>query len=308
MAESSSIEWTDATVNFWWGCTKVGPGCDHCYAESLNAFRGNGQWGAGAPRRKIKGALAMMASLDRRPWMDELGRRRRVFMSSMCDVFDNEVDPEWRMEAYYSAQHATNLDIQMLTKRISNVAKMVPPDWTSGYWPRHIGLMITVVNQQEADRDVPRLLMLKQQFGIPWVGLSCEPLLGPIDLRSWLQHLDWVIGGGESGKDARPMHPNWISSLRDQCGSADVPFLFKQWGEWGLSEESIGSHIAHAVANDGSLYRMTDLAYPNGARRVEALDAGHDHAALTAVYRVGKKAAGRMLDGVEHIAFPRVAA
>jgi len=280
MAETSAIEWTDATVNFWWGCTKVGPGCDHCYAEAWNNFRGNRQWGPGAPRRKIMGAIAMLRRLDRAHdrWFAQHGRRRRVFMQSMSDLFDNEVEKFWRMEAFEEAEWATRLDIQLVTKRISNVEKMVPLHWLAGQWPRHIGLIITVVNQEEANRDIPRLLRLKERLGIPWVGLSIEPMLGRIDLSKWLHLIDWVIVGGESGKHARPIDADWVRIIRDQCaatrGGADgtsaqgskegTAFLFKQWGEYHPTSDANGPYMAWW----------------------------------------GKKAAGRELDGRTHDQFP----
>lgn len=337
MAETSAIEWTDATVNFWWGCTKVGPGCDHCYAETLNAFRGNGVWGIGAPRRKIKGAHALLAKLNRTAWRETHGHRIRVFMSSMGDLFDNEVDPEWRMEAYHAAAAATNLDIQFLTKRVSNVEKMIPPSW-HGNWPRHIGLMITVVNQAEADRDVPRLLALKEVHHIPWVGLSCEPLLGPIDLRFlqqpnqgggpyWIDGLhptkagwyadesctqitedafahdgygtlDWVIAGGESGPNARPTHPYWFHSLRDQCAETGTPFLFKQWGEWtSIYDRDQDDPDWRRIPKAGDWRRKRWLNLAGGQ--------GFHGDKLNMMKRVGKKRAGRLLDGAEHNGFPK---
>lgn len=248
MAENSAISWTDATVNFWWGCTKVGPGCDHCYAETLNNFRGNGMWGPGAPRRKIKGATALMRKLQREApaWFKAHGRRRNVFMHSMSDVFDNEVDDTWRAEALLEAEAADQLNIMIVTKRVGNVAKMVPPHWfgmawlggptdpLKMHWPQHVGLMITVVTQAEAFRDIRRLIVLKITYGIPWVGLSVEPMQEAITLPPTYAHmLDWVICGGESGTEARPMHPDWARSLRDQCAEHGVPFHFKQWGEYG---------------------------------------------------------------------------
>jgi len=297
MAETSAIQWTDGTVNFWWGCTKVGPGCDHCYAEDLNMLRGTGQWGVGAPRRKIKGAIALIRKLQREADKFEAahGRRRRIFMHSMSDVFDNEVDAAWTIEALAEAEAADRLDIQIVTKRVSNVEKMVPSHWRDGQWPRHIGLMITVTDQREADRDVPRLLNLKRRLGVPWVGLSMEPLLGSVDLRNieadgetiidalagfarrgdeaWdCEPLDWVIVGGESGRHARPMDPDWARDLRNQCFRVGVPFFFKQWGEWAPGGNTAEAH--HPV------------------------DDGHG------MWRFGKKAAGRLLDGVEHNDMP----
>jgi protein gp37 len=99
------------------------------------------------------------------------------------------------------------------------------------------------------------------------------------------------------------MHPDWVRSLRDQCAVAGVPFFFKQWGEWGL-EDPARRTTPHALATDGTLYKMADLAFPDGARRGEAIRANHDKAQLHSIYRVGKKAAGRELDGVEHNGMP----
>jgi len=352
MAESSAIEWTDATVNFWWGCTKVGPGCDFCYAETWNAFRGNGLWGAGAPRRKIKGAVALIRRLQRTAavFYEENGRRRRVFCQSMSDMFDNEVDPDWRNEALSEIEAADQLSVQIVTKRVSNVRKMMPLNWLAGAWPKHVGLIITVVNQAEADRDVPRLLALKAEFGIPWVGISAEPLLGPIDFKRILLQpqkpgsaragihldalngryaesgmpyvgewdingpfpagapqirLDWIIVGGESGSEARPMHPDWARSIRDQCASASVAFLFKQWGEWGRAEvKPSGTPGRYASASAGPHCEFwPQLVIPvDHYPRQFSLFGG-----ATVREKVGKKRAGRLLDGIEHNGFPETA-
>lgn len=315
MAETSTISWTDATVNFWWGCTKVGPGCDHCYAETWDKRVGGDHWGAGQPRRKIKSAAATMRKLQRTAgaFEAEHGRRRRVFCQSMSDTFDNAVDDAWRQEVFDEIEVSDWLDIQLLTKRIGNVERMVPVNWRRE-WPAHVQLLITVVNQVEADRDIPKLLDLKERLGIKTAGLSMEPLLGPVDLTripmpeiryetgihyqdvlragSWSKRpffrpsqpdepqnyftshsdteaLDWIIVGGESGPGARPMHPDWARSLRDQCEAAGVPFHFKQWGEFVSVSE---------VEGQGKHHR-----FPDG----------------TTVRRVGKKASGRLLDGHE---------
>lgn len=278
MAEHSAIEWTDSTVNFWWGCTKVGPGCDHCYAETWSKRTGEAIWGVGAPRRKIKVAVALMHKLDNGySWWSAdhyiAGQnacgRRRVFVQSMSDLFDVEVPIEWFAEAWATIEACDRLHIQVVTKRVSVVEKRLAAIGKTS-WPQHAGLIITVVNQEEADRDIPRLLALKAKLGILWVGLSIEPLLGPIVLRpEWLDDLDWVIVGGESGPKARPMHPDWVISLRDQCAAADVPFLFKQWGEY------LPVHV-DSVTQTGVEFR-----------------------------KVGKKAAGRRLHGETHDGMPR---
>ena len=250
MGEKTNIEWTDATVSFWWGCTKVGPGCDHCYAEGM-ANRFGTSWGQGMPRRKIASAPATLAKLNRQGG-------KRVFIQSMSDLFDNEVPGEWFDEAWMHIHNATRCRIQIVTKRISRVEKAVaesgPP-----VWPQHAGLMITVVNQAEADRDIPRLLALKAKLGIPWIGLSMEPLLGPVDLAVLTdsrghdinalrgiacdptdpdgaddyyrtEKLDWVIVGGESGPGARPMEDDWARDILAQCKAAGVAAFLKQMG------------------------------------------------------------------------------
>ncbi|MEN0039853.1 MAG: phage Gp37/Gp68 family protein [Pseudomonadota bacterium] len=308
----TSIEWTDDTVNFWWGCTKVGPGCDNCYAEALNAFRGTREWGPGAPRRKIKGAVAKIRRLRRTAAKFEArhGRRRRVFCQSMSDTFDNEVDAAWRDEALQEIENATSLDIQMLTKRVSNVEKMVPGSWKRN-WPAHVQLIVTVVNQQEADRDVPRLLALKARFGIKTVGLSMEPLLGPVDLTAisparaddpfdpfnalsgGMTSLDWIIVGGESGKGARPMHPDWARSIRDHCAAASVLFFFKQWGNWS-DGQSQGEDLL-----DGAQFGAFV-----GDRWIRPFDQDFYKTGLF-MFDIGKKGAGRLLDGRTHDSLPR---
>lgn len=292
MAENSAIEWTDSTVNFWWGCSKVSPGCDHCYAETWSSRFGESLWGVGAPRRKIASAVALLHKLNRAPFHAD--RRRRVFLQSMSDLFDKEVEADWFDEAWQAITVCDRLELQIVTKRVSFVEKRL----NGREWPGHAGLIISVVNQEEADRDIPRLLDLKRRLGIPWVGLSMEPLLGPIDLLSipahgWLysdageqwggrasalrldgRGVDWVIVGGESGPKARPMHPQWRRALRDQCWISGVPFFHKQNGEYASVSE---------VEGPGEHYQ-----FPDGAT----------------VRKVGKKRAGRLLDGVEHNGFP----
>lgn len=267
MAENSKIEWTDATVNFWWGCTKVGPGCDHCYAETFDKRVGGAHWGRGVPRRKIKSAVATIHKLDNDYawWAADASIaglhpnwRRRVFIQSMSDLFDNDVPVEWFAEAWGKIKVCDRIDIQIVTKRISVVEKRLAMIGAAT-WPAHAGLMITVVNQAEADRDIPRLLALKAKLGIPWVGLSMEPLLGPVDLAVLTdsrghdinalrgiacdptdpdgaddyyrtEKLDWVIVGGESGPGARPMEDDWARDILAQCKAAGVAAFLKQMG------------------------------------------------------------------------------
>lgn len=289
----TKIEWTDETINFWWGCTKVGPGCDFCYAETWDHRLGGAHWGQGVPRRKIKGAIDAIHKLNRRAGKN--GADIHVFIQSMSDLFDLEVPDWWFAEAWAHIHDCDRLSIQILTKRVSAVEKRLRQ--TVAAWPEHAGLMITVVNQAEADRDIPRLLALKESFDIPWVGLSCEPLIGPIDLTHWLDRLDWVIVGGESGPRARPMHKKWATSLCDQCQAATVLFFFKQWGEWAPQIGAIN------LPDDPERSRYTWAEWTDwggGAPRWEVSerplwcdDMDPDHCMV----RVGKKAAGALLDG-----------
>ena len=256
MGENSAIEWTHHTFNPWEGCQRVGPGCDNCYAEARDVrFTGGYHWGPGAPRRRTS------AANWRNPlrWNREAaasGTRPRVFCASLADVFDNAVDPAWRHDLWALIAATPNLDWMLLTKRPGNIAKMLPPDWGNGYPNVWIGC--TVVNQEEADRDIPKLLSVPARVRF----LSMEPLLGPVDLTldglscAPCPHcadgstdpetglvdcprcdgtgkgdevaLDLVIVGGESGPHARPMHPDWARSLRDQCVAAGVAFFMKQ--------------------------------------------------------------------------------
>jgi protein gp37 len=187
MSENSKIEWTDHTFNPWEGCQKVGPGCDHCYAETRNARFGGGQavnWGPGAPRRRTSPATWAMprrwnAQAD--AFMAQHGRRQRVFCASLADVFDNAVDPQWRADLFTLIHQTPNLDWLLLTKRISNVPAMamamvaIIPGWL----PDNVWLGATTTSQVEANRDIPKLLAVPARVRF----LSIEPLLGPVNLE-----------------------------------------------------------------------------------------------------------------------------
>jgi protein gp37 len=156
------------------------------------------------------------------------GERPLVFCASLADVFDNEVDPVWRDDLWQVIRETPNLRWMLLTKRIGNAAKMLPPDWP---FP-HAGLMATLENQQVWDRDYPKLMSVPAA----WHGVSTEPLLGHIDIGD--ATLDWLIVGGESGPRHRPIDLDWVRPLRDQCFDLSIAFHFKQWG--GRYPESSG--------------------------------------------------------------------
>lgn len=283
MSKNSAIEWTDHTFNPWEGCQKVGPGCDHCYAETRNARFGGGvavNWGPGAPRRRTSASnwnKPVAWNAAHAEFFAKHGRRQRVFCASLSDVFDNAVNYDWRQDLASLIMDTPNLDWLLLTKRIGNAGTMLGEMFLDGT-PDNVMIGATIVNQDEADRDIPKLLRVAAARKF----LSMEPLLGAVDLMPMFEHraefwndtgVDWVIVGGESGAGARPMQPDWARSLRDQCADAGVPFLFKQWGEW-----------APNWYND---------------------DAGNKIPGSEWIERQGKKIAGRMLDGVQHDGYPR---
>lgn len=240
MGADTKIEWADHTFNPWMGCTKVSPACDHCYAEVSTPARALGvAWGANEERRRTSEATWRQPLAWNRKAARE-GRRFRVFCASLADVFENQVPASWRVDLWTLIHDTPHLDWLLLTKRPQNIQRMLPPFGKPAWpWP-NVWLGMTVENQAEADRRIPHLL------AVPAVRrfLSCEPLLGPVDLRQWWRNdvpggsymhgngLHWIIAGGESGPKARASHPDWFRSLRDQCEAAGVPFFFKQWGEW----------------------------------------------------------------------------
>lgn len=258
MSENSKIEWTHHTFNPWWGCAKVSPGCDHCYAEALGNRFGT-RWGVDAARR-VFGEQHWRDPLKWNAKAAAAHERHRVFCSSMADIFDKNSPPGAREHVWQLIRATPHLNWLLLSKRIGNAERMLPGDWGSGYPNAWLG--ISVVNQAEAARDIPKLLGTPARIRF----LSMEPLLEQVDIAPWLQPrpashsnvIDWIIVGGESGPKARPLDPGWVRSLREQCAEAGTAFFFKQWGEF-IPTESI--------------------------------------TAPPAMHRAGKKTAGRLLDG-----------
>ncbi len=220
MAENSKIEWTDHTFNPWIGCTKVSPACDHCYAEALMDTRyGRVEWGAGNARvRTAPANWRKPLQWDRQAQAD--GSRPFVFCASLADVFDNEVDPQWRRDLFALIRHTPNLTWLLLTKRIGNVRKMVD------VWPRNAAIGATMANQEEYDRDRMKLVDIQREFQPAFTFASIEPMLGPIILDK--NAPDWIICGGESGSGAREMNARWARSLRDQSSLFGRKFFMKQ--------------------------------------------------------------------------------
>ena len=265
MAKDSKIEWTHHTFNPWWGCAKVSPACKHCYAEAWAKRVGSAVWGKDASRRFF-GDAHWKEPLRWNREAEADGSRKRVFCASMADVFERRADLRvWRAKLWSLIEATPALDWLLLTKRPHNVRSMAP--WGDD-WPDNVWLGTTVENQVWADKRLPALLENPARVRF----LSCEPLLGPLNLDKFLssnpaQSVHWVIAGGESGAYSRPMNPEWVRSLRNACQRAGVAFHFKQWGHW-VPEELLTEE----------------------QRKIVVLD-GHRLAA------VGKGKAGRLLDG-----------
>ncbi len=223
MAEFTDIPWTDSTFNPWWGCTKVSPGCLHCYAESLDkCYRGGRNWGRGAPRQVV----AESTWREPHKWEHKAaasGKRIRVFCGSMCDVFDPEAPAKARQRLFELIRNTPNLDWQLLTKRPQNIARYLPTDWGNGW--RNVWLGSTVEDQKRAAERIAILRAIPARIRF----LSCEPLLeylGDLDLRG----IHWVIVAGESGGNARPFDVMWARHIQQQCASQRVAFFAKQLG------------------------------------------------------------------------------
>jgi protein gp37 len=327
VAETTTIEWTrndDGTPGRTWnpvtGCSKISSGCDNCYAETI--------------AERFRGTAAFPHGFDVRVRSDKVNaplkwrKPTRVFVNSMSDLFHADVDQAWIADIFAVMAAARRHTFQLLTKRharmrsllndpsfVDNVrkgahGKGLPADqWQ---WPLpNLWLGVSVENQQWADIRIPALLDTPAAVRF----LSCEPLLGPVKISFFDEHddctcagggelphephcgltpgpawgnLHWVIVGGESGRKARPMAPQWATSLRDQCTKADVPFFFKQWGEYAPT-----GYLVIGSTSKGTLLAGDPVD-----------DLGH----RTELARVGKKAAGRELDGRTHDAFPAVSA
>jgi protein gp37 len=226
MGAVTEIAWTDATFNPWWGCQRVSPGCQFCYAETFAKRTGNDVWGKESPRRFF-GDKHWNEPLrwDRRAAED--GVRRRVFCASMADVFEDRRDLDPPRERLWDLIESTpNLDWQLLTKRPQNVVRLAR--WGTREWPANVWLGTTVEDQQRAEERIPHLKRIPARVRF----LSCEPLLGPVYIRPWLPlgGIHWVIVGGESGPKHRPMNLDYARALREQCAFGHVPFFFKQVG------------------------------------------------------------------------------
>lgn len=353
MAETTTIEWTrndDGTPGRTWnpvtGCSKVSDGCTNCYAETIaERFRGHAAFPKGFDvqirANKVNDPLTW-----RKP--------TRVFTNSMSDLFHDEVDREWIAEIFGVMAAARRHTFQLLTKRHGRMRSLLNDpafahkvrhraqgkglaisDFT---WPLpNLWLGVSVENQQWASIRIPALIDTPAAIRF----LSCEPLLGPVDLfagdhskheRDWDGSdyicldcstderqvpwrvidrsnlgIDWLITGGESGRKARPAHPDWFRSLRDQCQEGSIAYFHKQNGEWADRTQLTGDDRATASIWDEK--RVLYVHPADGRTQGHGQWGMNDHLeGWGCVQRVGKKNAGRELDGRTHDAFPAVTA
>lgn len=337
MSDKTGIEWTDATWNPITGCTEVSPGCDHCYAKTFAE-----RW-RGTPGHYFEHGFDVQLRPDRLGLPLRWRRPRRIFVNSMSDLFHDQIPDDYIAKVFAVMAVASDHTFQLLTKRHGRMRSLLSGDfrdqvaeeitemirrakppgrywpvtfdrttddgwnvWGPSIWPLpNVWLGVSAEDQQWANIRIPALL--DTPAAVRWV--SAEPLLGPIDLAitagpnvGGLPKLDWVVVGGESGRGARPMSPYWPTEIREQCEAAGIPFLFKQWGEYATSYRSKGG-----VPIDPWGDRDPDVMVERFTG--QSCSATSDVAAgswWTSAWRVGKKAAGRELDGRTWDQYPEV--
>lgn len=301
MGENSKIEWTDHTVNFWWGCLKVSPGCEHCYAETLSKRWGYDIWGPAktTDRRRTKSPWKDILRWDRKAGRE--GRRIRVFCQSMSDFFEDHPQcNEWRPEAMDILESLQHADVQLLTKRPENVSRMCPNSWLLD-WPAHIWIGTSIENRETAIERIDVLTSIPAKIRF----LSIEPLIEPVLLDMLHEKkIHWIIVGGESGRKARPMHPIWANTLVKLCLQWSIPIFFKQWGEWG-PVGILGNEEQHWIAKVNG-WKRPDDTWLDLAGRIVSEDEGSDNIRypIAVMKRLGKNKSGRLLYGRDWSEFP----
>jgi len=325
----TKIEWATHTWNPTTGCSPVSEGCQNCYARRMSK-RLAGRYGYPSDE-----PFRVTLHPDRLEEPLRWRKPRRVFVCSMGDLFHPDVPASFITQVYEVMAEARQHTFIVLTKRPERIIPVLYGDegrWYLGggdYLP-NIWHLTTAENQEMADKRMPELLKLRgYSAGWPVLGASVEPMLGPVDLtyiqfdkwtrmnvlegcgittrpgamgqmlpNAFCEKFDWVIAGGETGPGARPIHPDWVRSLRDQCQDAGVSFFFKGWGEW------------HPVEDYGDIYlsnRQVEFRVINPWGEDETkTPITHMTKGVAGLSRVGKKAAGRLLDGREWNEFPKV--
>lgn len=301
---TTNIEWTDKVWNPLTGCTKIGQGCKHCYAEVM------------ARRLQAMGLKAYQGVVNERGWTGKVNllpekideplrwkKPARIFVNSMSDLFHESVPSDFIRRVVETMMAAHWHTFQVLTKRYKRPMFELNQQDAS----KHIFIGFSICNQRDADMALEPLRAVSQLGWRTWI--SNEPCLEPIKWDGY-EFIDWMVTGGESGRDARPMHPDWARRAEKFCRVNGIPFLFKQWGEW--------MPVAELYSDDGS-----DLAFeymnhwvaqmePNGAIPVMSKFDEEGYCQYQPcpgswfMAKVGKKAAGRMLDGMIYDAFPEV--
>jgi len=269
----TKIEWSEYSWNPVTGCSKISEGCRNCYAERM-AKRLAGRYGyPEAPHH-----FDVTLHPDRLDEPSHWKKPRMIFVVSMGDLLHEEVPLQTVLSVYNVAEDAPQHTYLWLTKRPHRALEF-HRRYIQGQWLPNIWIGVTAENQKCADERIPILLQIPAAVRF----VSCEPLLGPVEFwHDWLwpyagvrcPRIDWAIAGGEGGPNARPMHPQWARDIRDQCIAANIPYFFKQWGEW----TPLSAFQVEYLPPRGIEYTWPDAKE---------------------VYRVGKKVAGRLLDGRE---------
>ncbi len=268
----TKIEWTKTTVNVITGCTQYSEGCQNCYAKAMHKrLTAMGQKKYNEPFSKII-CHDILSELNKKITK----KTNMCFINSMSDTFHKDVPDEYIYSLLQALGMHENTQFQILTKRATRVVDFEYPD--------NIWLGVTVENDKNKDKiDFLKQTNAKIKF------LSCEPLLsdlGELDLNG----IDWVIVGGESGHNGRPMHPDWVRNIQKQCKKQGVAFFFKQWGEWARADQvdyaKIKANFKTALVGDSELILNTPIDKATGT------------------YKIGKKFTGCLLDGKEYKEFP----
>jgi protein gp37 len=255
MSANSPIEWTDHTFNPWWGCSRVSPGCENCYAEALSLRYGHRVWGPErtTPRRPF-GQQHWREPVKWNAAAEHQGVRKRVFCASMADVFESHPDLEQHRARLWSLiEQTTMLDWLLLTKRPDNICQMIPRGWLKSPQP-NVWFGTSVEDKRRAKERIAMLIDVPATVRF----LSCEPLLEPLPELP-LAGIHWLIVGGESGPGAREMRREWALDLLGQCRNAGVAFFFKQTGTVLASSLGILGKGGHDLAGVPSTMRVREF-------------------------------------------------
>lgn len=285
MGESTGIAWTHHTFNGWWGCTKVSPECDSCYAETWDARFGGANWGHDAPRRFF-GDKHWNEPFRWNRAAERNGERRLVFCSSMADVFEKRADLDpWRQKLWALIKLTPHLTWLLLTKRPQFISTMLDPDLVgaTNVWCG------TTVGTQDSDWRVDALI--NHAAHAPVRFLSMEPILGPVDVD--LDGINWVVQGTESGDRPRPAQTDWLRKTRDACAERGVPYLLKQ------ADEGMGGISMHPMRSDG-VVAIPDESMQTAPWRKRDLRTGPD--GMKRVHYIIERP---YLDGRQHVEFPK---